>query len=268
MNECDFCTKEEKRLLKFHFFTIYQRKQFPILSYLRAPMTDFRFSVPVQGLIFDLDGVLVDTRPYHLAAWSRLAAQLGVEIDASHNEVLRGLSRMESLEKILEWGNLYCSEAEKLHWSDVKNNWYIDSITRMSPEEVLPGVRSFLEKCKRAGKRTAVVSSSKNARRVLKSTELDPLFDEVVDGTMFKKPKPAPDVFLVAAALLGCTPSSCVVFEDAPSGVSAARKEGFWTVGVGIHRALCDSDWKISGFEYLTPIFEEKQTATEINTNR
>jgi beta-phosphoglucomutase len=219
-------------------------------------MTDFRFSVPIQGLIFDLDGVLVDTRPYHLAAWSRLAAQLGVEIDASHNEVLRGLSRMDSLEKILEWGNLYCSEAEKLHWSDVKNNWYIDSITRMTPEEVLPGVRDFLAVCKSEGKKIAVVSSSKNARRVLKSTHLEPFFDAVVDGTMFKKPKPAPDVFLVASELLGCPPDSCVVFEDAPNGVAAAKQEGFWTVGVGIHRALCESDWRISGFEHLFPIFE------------
>jgi beta-phosphoglucomutase len=263
MNDGDFCTKADKSQLKFRFFQIYRCNQFLILSYLRSRMTDFRFSISIQGLIFDLDGVLVDTRPYHLAAWSRLATQLGVEIDASHNEVLRGLSRMESLEKILEWGNLYCSEAEKLHWSDVKNNWYIDAITRMSPEEVLPGVRSFLETCKSAGKKMAVVSSSKNARTVLQSTELEPLFDAVVDGTMFKKSKPAPDVFWVAAELIGCTPDACVVFEDAPSGVSAAKKEGFYTVGVGIHRALCESNWRVSGFEQLTPIFEEQHSEIE-----
>lgn len=204
------------------------------------------------GFIFDLDGVLVDTRPYHFKAWQRLALEMGFELQEHHNEELRGLSRMASLEKIMEWGNLYASDAEKLFWSDVKNNWYIDLISRMKPSEVLPGVLDFLESTRKEGIRMAVVSSSKNARAVLRSVELEHYFAAVIDGNFAKKVKPAPDCFLLAAQTLRIQPAACLVFEDAPVGVEAARKGGFSTVAVGRYAHLCGADWEISGFEHLS----------------
>jgi beta-phosphoglucomutase len=204
-----------------------------------------------QGFLFDLDGVVVDTRPYHFQAWHRLARELGFELNAAHNEELRGLSRMGSLEKIIEWGGLYVTEAEKLHWADVKNNWYVSLIGRMKPDEVLPGVRLFLEESRAAGIKTALVSSSKNARAVLRSTQLDHLFDVVIDGNVAKKSKPAPDAFLLAAEGLRLLPTECLVFDDAPVGIEAARRGGFRCVAVGQHGHLCCTDWRIADFEQV-----------------
>ena len=209
----------------------------------------------IKGYIFDLDGVVVDTRPYHFAAWRRLAHQLGVEIDEDHNEILRGLSRIKSLEKIMEWGGLYASEAEKLHWADVKNNWYIDMISRMNPEEVLPGVRDFLAETKASGIKIALVSSSRNARVVLRSVELEHFFDAVIDGTTTKKSKPAPDCFLLAAEALRLAPKVCMVFEDAPVGIQAAKTGGFASVAVGDHRMICNSDYQLESFEKLPALY-------------
>ena len=204
-----------------------------------------------NGFIFDLDGVVVDTRPYHLKAWQRLAHELGVEIDAHTNEILRGLSRMQGIEKIMEWGNLYASDAEKMFWADRKNQWYIEFIAQMSPDEVLPGVMDFLANLKRHNCPTALVSSSANAKKVLISTGLDPYFDVVIDGNISKKSKPAPDCFLIAAYELGLSPKSCIVFDDAPVGIMAAERGGFATVAVGMHRAICNANWEIPGFDTL-----------------
>ncbi len=214
-----------------------------------------------KGFIFDLDGVVVDTRPYHLAAWQRLATELDIEFDEKANEILRGLSRMQGLERLMEWGNHYTSEAEKMFWADRKNQWYIELITRMSPSEVLPGVLEFLVSIKERGHGTALVSSSANARKVLQSTGLDPLFDVVIDGTFAKKSKPAPDCFLFAAHGLGLPPTDCIVFEDAPVGIIAAQRGGFSTVAVGMHRDLCNADWAIEGFEEIahTLLFHQKE---------
>jgi beta-phosphoglucomutase len=209
-----------------------------------------------SGYIFDLDGVVVDTRPYHLLAWQRLATELGVEIDQDSNEILRRLNRMEGIEKIMEWGGHYASEAEKMFWADRKNNWYIDLIVKMSPQEVLPGVLDFLKKLKEKKRAVALVSSSSNARKVLLSTQLDPYFQAVIDGNIAKKRKPAPDCFLMAAQELRLSPAQCVVFEDAPTGVLAAKRGGFTTVAVGMHRDICQADYAMSGFDSMKPVFE------------
>jgi beta-phosphoglucomutase len=202
-----------------------------------------------RGFIFDLDGVIVDTRPYHLRAWQRLAEELGVEINEQSNEELRRLSRMEGIEKIMEWGHLYASDAEKMFWADRKNKWYIELIAQMSPSEILPGVMDFLLVLKQYDYPTALVSSSANARKVLLSIGLDPYFDVVIDGTIAKKSKPAPDCFLMAAHELGLKPAECLVFEDAPVGTQAARAGGFKSVAVGIHRDLCNANYTIEGFD-------------------
>ena len=209
-----------------------------------------------NGYIFDLDGVVVDTRPYHLLAWQRLATELGVEIDNNSNEILRRLNRMEGIEKIMEWGGHYASEAEKMFWADRKNNWYIDLIAQMSPHEVLPGVLDFLKLLKEKNRAVALVSSSSNARKVLLSTQLSPYFQSVIDGTIAKKRKPAPDCFLMAAQELQLSPAQCLVFEDAPAGVLAAKRGGFATVAVGMHRDICQADYAIDGFDSIDSIFD------------
>lgn len=210
------------------------------------------FSVKIKGFIFNLDGVIVDTAKYHYKAWLRLADEMGVEFPPEQHEQLRSLSRMESLEKILEWGGLYMTEAEKLHWADVKNNWYQGLIAHMTPDEVFKGVLPFLEEVREYGGKTALSSASRNAHTVLESTRLDSSFDVVLDGSAARKAKPHPDCFLQAASALGLAPSECIVFDDAVLGVQAARDGGFHTVGVGKQDDLPEADLVIPGFEGLS----------------
>jgi beta-phosphoglucomutase len=222
-----------------------------------------------KGFIFDLDGVVVDTRPYHFLAWSRVARAMGVDLTHQHNEELRGLSRMASFEKILDWSGSYMTEAEKMYWTDIKNNLYVELIKQMRPDEVLAGVRDFLAEIKMQHGLTALVSSSTNAKSVLQSTEIEHLFDAVIDGEVNKKGKPAPDCFLLAADMLALSPACCVVFEDAPVGVLAARKGGFATVAIGQHAALCNCHAQLThGFEsfklsLLDTFFEHSNLVVE-----
>ncbi len=209
-------------------------------------MTDL--SEKMKGFIFNLDGVIVDTAKYHYIAWRRLADEMGVDFPPEQHENLRSLSRMESLEKILEWGGLYMTEAEKLHWADVKNNWYQGLVANMTPEEVLPGVVPFLNAVRNSGGRTALSSASRNARAVLKSTRLESYFDVILDGSAARKAKPHPECFLLAAIALHLSPSECIVFDDAVLGVQAARIGGFHIVGIGKPEHLPDAELVIPGF--------------------
>lgn len=213
-------------------------------------MTDF--SEKIKGFIFNLDGVIVNTAKYHYIAWRRLADEMGVEFPPEQHEQLRSLSRMESLEKILEWGGLYMTEAEKLHWADVKNNWYQGLIAHMTPEEVFPGVLTFLEEVRSHGGKTALSSASRNAGAVLQSTNLESYFDVILDGSAARKAKPHPECFLLAAEALQLKPSECVVFDDAVRGIQAARNGRFHIVGVGKPEHLPDADLVIPGFEHYT----------------
>lgn len=205
-----------------------------------------------KGCIFNLDGVLVDTARYHFEAWRRLANALGFDITAEQNKQLKGLGRIASLEKILDWGGVYMSEAEKMHWADVKNNWYIALIATMKPGEVLPGVLFFLRQAREMGMMIALSSSSQNARSVLKSTLLEQYFDLIVDGGSIRRQKPDPECFLLAAGEMGLLPSACLVFEDAPLGITAALLGGFTAVGVGREVDLRHAHVVVDGFENLS----------------
>ncbi len=205
-----------------------------------------------RGCIFDLDGVVVDTFQYHYKAWRRVANQLGFEFTEQQHMALQGLGRMESLEKILEWGGIYLPDAEKLHWADVKNNWYVELVAHMTPDAVLPGVRTFLNELQDKGVPTALVSSSRNARSVLQSTRLDMFFDVVIDGNIIKKPKPDPERYLLAAQALHRSPADCVVFEDSSSGVFGAIYSGFAVVGIGSPEQLYRANTVIHGFQNLS----------------
>lgn len=203
----------------------------------------------IEGCIFNLDGVLVNTARYHFVAWQRLAHEMGFDLPADQFHLLRSLGRMESLEKILDWGGIYLSEAEKLYWSDVKNNWYQSLIATMKPDEVLPGVVALLQSVRASGCKLALSSASRNAKMVLASTRLEPFFDVVLDGSAPRKPKPHPECFWLAAAGLGLAADRCLVFDDAVLGVRAALAGGFRVVGIGDPTHLPDAPLVIPGFE-------------------
>jgi len=209
----------------------------------------------IQGCIFDLDGVLVDTARYHFIAWRRLANELGFDFDEQRNEQLKGVGRMESLDLILSWGGVALPPEKKRELAARKNEWYVELIRHMQPEEVLPGVRPFLEELKSREVKIALGSASKNAPTILRQVGLEPLFDAVVDGNHTTRSKPDPEVFLLGAQRLGLLPERCIVFEDAEKGIQAARAGGFWAVGIGQPESLGRAHLVLPGFEGLH--FEE-----------
>lgn len=206
----------------------------------------------IKACLFDLDGVLVDTAVYHYQAWKRLANTMGFDFTEAQNEQLKGVSRVESLNKILAWGNVEKSEAEKEELATLKNSWYVDMITKMTPAEVLPGTVDFLTAIHQSGYKLALGSASKNSGIILERTNLTHFFDEIVDGNRVTKSKPDPEVFLKGAELLGFKPEECVVFEDAVAGVEAAKRGGMTAIGIGEKSILTEADLVVSGLDKLT----------------
>ena len=186
-----------------------------------------------EGIIFDLDGVLCHTDEYHYLAWQALADKIGVPFDRSVNELLRGVSRMESLEIILEKAGRTYTDAEKSAFANEKNEMYRGFLARMTPDDLPGGVRETLAELRRRGYRLAIGSSSKNTPLILDRLALTGAFDAVADGNEITRSKPDPEVFLLAARKLGLTPAECLVVEDAESGVSAAVAGGFTAAGIG-----------------------------------
>ncbi len=213
----------------------------------------------ITCFIFDLDGVLVDTAKYHYQAWRKLAQELGFDLSPETNERLKGVSRMKSLEIILETGGRQATAEELEILASKKNAWYLEFITRMKPSEVLPNVKSFVRQSRAKHLKTAIGSASKNTPTILERTDLTSLFNTVVDGNVTAVAKPDPEVFLKAAEALGVSPSACVVFEDSASGVEAARRAGMHVVGIGNPQSLRDADLVISGFSGVTPTMILKQ---------
>ena len=185
-----------------------------------------------------MDGVIVDSARYHFLAWKRLADELGVKFTLEDNERLKGVSRVRSLEIILELGNLSFDEPSKEKLAEKKNKWFVEYINTMKPEEIFPGVKDLIQKMRTSGFKVALASSSKNARTVIRLIEIEGDFDTVVDGTMITHTKPDPEIFLMAASMLHLSPSDCVVFEDAEAGVEAALNAKMKCVGVGSSKQL------------------------------
>jgi len=206
----------------------------------------------IKACIFDLDGVIVDTAVYHYKAWKRLANELGFDFTEHDNEKLKGVSRMASLDLILQWGGLTKTDAEKQELADKKNAWYVDMINHMTPAEILPGAKEFVESCKSAGIKTALGSASKNAGTILEKVGIDHLFDVVIDGNQVSKPKPDPEVFLKGAEELHIPPANCVVFEDAIAGVEAAIAGGMKAVGIGSPDVLGEANLVVKGLNEMT----------------
>lgn len=201
--------------------------------------------------IFDLDGVLVDTAVFHYEAWKRLANQLGFDFTVAQNEQLKGVSRVESLEKILNWGQVSKTDAEKLALAQQKNDWYLEMVAKMTASDLLPGVLEFLEQASAAGKKISLGSASKNAPLILEKTGIARFFDAIVDGNEVTLSKPNPEVFLCAARKLGFSPDECLVFEDAEAGVAAAIAGGMAVIGIGQEGALPEANVLVSDLSTL-----------------
>ncbi|MCJ8008581.1 beta-phosphoglucomutase [Lederbergia wuyishanensis] len=194
--------------------------------------------------IFDLDGVLVDTAKYHYLAWKELAGKLGFEFTIEHNEMLKGVSRMTSLDILLEVGNMKdaFSEEEKVKMATEKNNQYVEYISNIDESEILEGALSLLQELKQKGIKIALGSASKNAQIILKNVGLESYFDVIVDGNSVSKAKPDPEVFTLGAKTLGVPYEECVVFEDSQAGLEAAKIVGMLAVGVGQKKDLTNAD--------------------------
>lgn len=197
------------------------------------------------GYIFDLDGVLVDTAKYHFLAWKRLADELEIPFTEVDNERLKGVSRMASLDIILELGGKTLSEDKKIALATRKNEWYVEFISKMDASEILPGAEALLKLLKEEGFKCALGSASKNAGLILERTALKQYFDVIVDGTHVSKAKPDPEVFTLGAEQMGISFERCVVFEDSVAGLQAAKAAGMLAVGIGTPDVLKDADMVI-----------------------
>ncbi|MGC9375380.1 MAG: beta-phosphoglucomutase [Bacteroidales bacterium] len=204
----------------------------------------------IKAIIFDLDGVIVDTAVFHYQAWKKLANSMGFDLTEAQNEQLKGISRLESLDILLEIGKIdSISDEEKQQLATRKNEWYRENILKMTPRDILPGVKNFLKDLKKAHYKIAIGSSSKNAGTILERIGMKNFFDAVVDGTKITRSKPDPEVFLKGAQELNIPPEQCLVFEDADSGIEAAKNAGMKTIGVGSSENLPKADKVIPGFQ-------------------
>ncbi len=210
-----------------------------------------------KAVIFDLDGVLVFTDKYHYLAWKALADRLGIEFTSKDNDRLRGVSREESLEIILEkYHGEPISEDKKKEYLVEKNEIYKESLGDMTRDDVTDEVRNTLSRLREAGYRLAIGSSSKNTSYILERVELTDTFDEVADGTMITRSKPDPEVFLKAAQFLKENPSDCLVVEDADAGITAAHAAGMDAVAIGAATVSGRADYNVSSFDELLGILQ------------
>lgn len=196
-------------------------------------MKDVWKAMNYKGIIFDLDGVLCFTDQYHYLAWKELADKEGIYFDEKINNRLRGVSRMESLNIILERANKTYTDDEKMKMAEYKNTIYKKLLSNMTPHDIAPDVLQTLHEIKSNGIKIAIGSSSKNTKSILNYLGILELFDAISDGTNITKSKPDPEVFLKAAKMLNFKPNECLVVEDAFSGVEAAVNGGFDVVGMG-----------------------------------
>jgi len=206
----------------------------------------------IKAVIFDLDGVLVDTAKYHYLAWKRLADELNIEFSLQDNERLKGVSRMHSLDIILALGNITLDNDTKIQLAQKKNIWYVEYISKLTPNDILPGVIDFLKSLKEDSIKIALGSASKNSMLILESLNLTNYFDAIIDGTKVSKAKPHPEVFLKGAQALRVLPSECIVFEDAEAGVEAAINAGMYCIGIGSKNILKNANLVLSGFSDMT----------------
>lgn len=217
-----------------------------------------------KGFIFDLDGVIVDTAKYHFLAWKRLAKTVGVDFTEAQNEQLKGISRVRSLEKILEWGKVTLTENKFTELMAKKNNDYLNYVNKMNESEILPNVTKILKHLESKNQPIALGSASKNARAILQKVSLYDYFHAIVDGTNVTKAKPDPEVFLNAAKLLNAKPTHCIVFEDSVAGVQAANIAGMVSIGIGDENVLSEADYIFKDFTEISLEFIDELAEKEL----
>ena len=216
------------------------------------------------AFIFDLDGVIVDTAKFHYQAWRKLANSFGFDITEDQNEQLKGISRVRSLEIILEWGNVKLSQDEFMEQMALKNDNYLSYIASMTKKDLLPGVSNVIDYLSKKNIPFALGSASKNARIILEKTGLIQKFNAVVDGNDVSKAKPNPEVFLIAASKLKVEPENCVVFEDSVAGIQAANIAGMTSVGIGEKNVLNEANFIFSDFTQIKIDFINQLIANRI----
>jgi len=210
-----------------------------------------------KAFIFDLDGVIVDTAKYHYLAWQKIANQLGIEFTPEHNEELKGVSRVRSLELILQLGKIEASQEDKDKWLTQKNEDYLSYLVDMDDSELLAGVLPVLHYLKERKQLIALGSASKNARPILEKTGIIHYFDAIVDGNDVSNAKPDPEVFLRAAELLKTAPENAIVFEDSVAGIQAANIANMTSVGIGEAKILHEADYIFPDFTHIETNFIE-----------
>lgn len=219
-------------------------------SSVSAISSSFSATIPLRGAIFDMDGVLTDTIEFHYQTWQRLADEEGIPFNREANEALRGLSRRDSLLRMLDGRTL--PEAKMQELLDRKNHYFREFVETMTAAHLLPGVRSFLDDLRSAGVKTAVASASQNVYIVIEKLGLSPDIDAITNVYEVDRPKPAPDVFLHAAKKLGLQAQDCVVFEDAESGVEAALAARMRVVGLGDRTLVGAAHWVLPGLDGIS----------------
>ena len=210
-----------------------------------------------KAFIFDLDGVIVDTAKYHYLAWQKIAQALNIDFTLEHNELLKGVSRVRSLDIILELGKVEASQEDKDKWLIQKNEEYLSYLVDMDQSEILPGVMPVLEFLKDNKQPIALGSASKNARPILEKTGIIHYFDAIVDGNDVSNAKPDPEVFLIAAKLLQVAPENAIVFEDSVAGVQAANIGKMLSIGIGEEKTLHEANYIFDDFTHIETIFIE-----------
>ena len=208
----------------------------------------------IKGIIFDLDGVLCSTDEYHYQAWKKLADRLGIYFDRKINDRLRGVSRMASLDIVLERSDVSYSDEEKLALATEKNETYRGLLSNMSPADLSDEVKDTLDELRRRGYLMSLGSSSKNSKYILERIGLAGYFDAISDGTNITRSKPDPEVFLKAAEFIGLIPEECLVVEDAVAGIQAAKAGNMAAAGIGEASAYELTDYPLSTFSDLLKI--------------
>ncbi|MBW4361995.1 beta-phosphoglucomutase [Flavobacterium taihuense] len=210
-----------------------------------------------KGFIFDLDGVIVDTAKYHFLAWKKIANGLGIEFTLEHNELLKGVSRVRSLDIILELGKVEASQEDKDKWLLQKNEDYLSYLVDMNETEILPGVMKVLKFLKENNQPIALGSASKNAKPILEKTGTLAFFDVIVDGNDVVNAKPDPEVFLQAARLLNVANEDAIVFEDSVAGIQAANIAKMISIGIGEETTLHEAEYIFKDFTEISSTFLE-----------
>lgn len=224
----------------------------------------------LKAVLFDLDGVITDSAKYHYMAWKKLADELEIPFDERYNEQLKGVSRMESLELVLRNGNQQdaYTQQEKRDLAEKKNLYYKELIRRITPADILPGIKELLISLKDKNIKTCVCSVSKNAYTIIDNLELRGYFDHIIDAARIKNAKPDSDIFAAGAYVLGVSPDECVGIEDAKAGIRAIQKAGILAVGVGTPEQMAGADLILNGTEELTrekleKLVKEKKNGSE-----